>query len=444
MTAGSLRLRLIAGGAIAIVVALIVAGIGLALLFERHVTRSLTNDLEVDLRQAIGSLELDAAGRPRLKREPSDPRFSDPLSGLYWQISTAAGGMARSRSLWDATLPLPKDALAPGEVHHHRVLGPKNADLIAVERTVLVSVNNNPTPVRLVFAADTAGVAEARRAFVGDLIPALTLLGLVLGAATWIQIGLGLKPLQRLRERIAAVRQGRSVQLEGPVPNEVEPLVDEINGLLAAQTLEVERARGRAADLAHGLKTPLAALAADARGLEEKGDHEVAARLVEVSEAMRRHVDRELARARIRGSRGFVGVTPTPIRPLVEALVSIQGRSVGSKALTFETDFGGEPSVKIDKIDLAEVLGNLIENAARHARSRVRIGCRDDGMIYVEDDGQGIAEADRCKALERGKRLDEKGDGTGLGLAIVQEVLDAYGRKLTLEASDLGGLRVIF
>ena len=159
---------------------------------------------------------------------------------------------------------------------------------------------------------------------------------------------------------------------------------------------------------------------------------------------MRRHVDRELARARIRGSRGFVGVTPTPIRPLVEALVSIQGRSVGSKALTFETDFGGEPSVKIDKIDLAEVLGNLIENAARHARSRVRIGCRDDGMIYVEDDGQGIAEADRCKALERGKRLDEKGDGTGLGLAIVQEVLDAYGRKLTLEASDLGGLRVIF
>ena len=316
--------------------------------------------------------------------------------------------------------------------------------MIAIERTVLVNMNNYPTPVRLVFAADTAGIAESRRAFVWDLIPALTLLGLVLGAATWIQIGLGLRPLERLRDRIAAVRQGRSARLEGPVPSEVEPLVDEINGLLAAQTLEVERARGRAADLAHGLKTPLAALAADARGLEEKGEREIAARILEVGEAMRRHVDRELARARIRGSRSFGGVTPTPIRPLVEALVSIQRRSVGARSLAFETVLSGEPSVTIDKTDLAEVLGNLIENAARHARSRVRIGYRDDGLIYVEDDGPGVAEADRCKALERGKRLDEKGDGTGLGLAIVQEVLDAYGRKLTLETSELGGLRAIF
>ncbi|MCK9361800.1 HAMP domain-containing histidine kinase [Patescibacteria group bacterium] len=444
MTGGSLRLRLIAGGAAAIFVALIVAGIGLALLFERHVTRSLTNDLEVDLRQAIGSLEISAGGRLLLKREPSNPRFSEPLSGLYWQISTAAGGLTRSRSLWDSTLPLPHDALAPGDVHYHRVIGPRNTDLIAVERTVVVSMNSNPTAVRLVFAADTAGIAGARRAFVGDLVPALALLGLVLGAATWIQIGLGLKPLERLRDRIAAVRQGLSPRLEGPVPSEVEPLVDEINGLLAAQTREVERARGRAADLAHGLKTPLAALAADARSLEEKGDREVATRLMEVSEAMRRHVDRELARARIRGSRGLGGVAPTLMRPLVESLLSIQRRSIDRRSLSFETDFSGEPSVRIDKTDLAEVLGNLIENAARHARSCVRIGCRGDGVIYVEDDGQGIAEADRANAVERGKRLDEKGDGSGLGLAIVQEVLDAYGRKLTLETSNLGGLRAVF
>ena len=201
MTAGSLRLRLVAGGAVAIVVALIIAGIGLALLFERHVTRSLTNDLEVDLRQAIGSLEINATGQPKLRRQPSDPRFSEPLSGFYWQIGTATGEMGRSRSLWDVTLPLPNDALAPGEVHYHRVVGPKNADLIAIERTVIANMNNNPTPVRLVFAADTAGIAEARRAFVGDFVPALTLLGLVLGAATWIQIGLGLRGMMSSRTR---------------------------------------------------------------------------------------------------------------------------------------------------------------------------------------------------------------------------------------------------
>ena len=444
MTSGSLRLRLLAGGAAAVVVALLVAGAGLVYLFERHALRALADDLEVELRQALATIEVDPTGRPSLRREPSDPRFADPLSGLYWQATTEAGEIARSRSLWDATLPLPNDRLAPGEVHHHRIPGPGGSELLAVERTVLLSVREKPVPVRIIIAADLAQVKVARRSFTGDLAPALGILGLVLAAAMWLQIGLGLKPLERLRDGIAAIRQGHRSYLEGPAPTEVEPLVEEINGLLATQARDMERSRRRAADLAHGLKTPLAALAGDARFLYEKGEHELAAGIEEIGENMRRHVERELARARIRGSRGTGSAPATPLRPLVQTLIAMQGRTAEGSRLAFENLLKGDPVIDMDKADLAEVLGNLLENAARHARSRVRVGMLDDGRCFIEDDGPGIPEDLRAAALERGERLDRQREGTGLGLAIVQDVLEAYGRKLVLETSNAGGLVAVF
>jgi signal transduction histidine kinase len=444
MKSGSLRLRLVAGGAAAIVLALLVAGAGLAYLFERHVMRALADDLEMELRQVLATIEIDPAGRPLLRREPSDPRFADPLSGLYWQATTEAGGIARSRSLWDVTLPLPDDALVPGEIHHHRISGPGGSELLAIERSVLLRVQGKSVPVRVIIAADLARIAAARRSFTADLAPALGILGLVLAAAMWVQIGLGLQPLQRLRNGIAAIRQGHSPQLVGPAPTEVAPLVEEINGLLATQARDMERSRRRAADLAHGLKTPLAALAADARLLDEKGEHQVAANIEEIGEAMRRHVERELARARIRGAHGPGATLATPLRPLIETLIAMQRRTAEGSRLAFENALEGDPVIAMEKADLAEVLGNLIENAARHARSRVRVGVHSDGRCFIEDDGPGIPEDLRATVLELGNRLDRQGEGAGLGLAIVQEVLEAYGRSLTLETSDLGGLIATF
>ncbi|MFA5952646.1 MAG: HAMP domain-containing sensor histidine kinase [Hyphomicrobium sp.] len=444
MTSGSLRLRLLAGGAVAIISALFIAGLGLTLLFERHLMRSLINDLESDLRLVLAAIEIDPAGHPRLRREPPDPRFAEPLSGLYWQISSTATGLTRSRSLWDSSLSLPGDVLAPSEVHHHRIQGPGGSELIAVERTVLLKVGAQSLPFRIAVAADLKRIAEARRGFTGDLVPALGLLGLVLAAAMWMQIGLGLKPLARVREGISSIRQGRSTLLDGSAPSEVAPLVDEINGLLAAQALDLERARGHAADLAHGLKTPLAALAADVRELGEKGDHELASRIESVGEAMRRHVERELTRARVRGSRHPAAARSTPLRPLVETLIAIQRRTTEGSRLVFEVEFADDALVPMDKADLAEVLGNLIENAARHARARVRIGVLADGRVSVGDDGPGIPKELRATVMTRGKRLDESGDSTGLGLAIVQEVLDSYGRTLVLDESSEGGLIAIF
>lgn len=447
MSSGSLRLRLVAGGAAAIALALIIAGFALSHLFERHVQRSLATDLEDVLRQAMGAIEIDAGGRPLLRREPADPRFQQPLSGLYWQAAITGGPVTRSRSLWDSDLQLPDDVLGPGEVHHHRIGGPGGSNLLAVERTVMLKVGAEQRPVRITVAADLRRVAEARRSFSNDLLPALSVLGLVLALATWVQIGLGLRPLQRVREAIAEIREGKSRALEGPVPSEVAPLAEEINALLSSQAREMERSAGRAADLAHGLKTPLAALSADVRRLREKGEDDIAQGLEEIGESMRRHIEREMARARIRGVRQAMTPHITRVAPLLRSLVSLQRGASGPDRIAFEIALDERLEVDMDKADLAEVLGNLIENATRHAKSHVRISMQPTATsprLVIEDDGPGVPEHLRATILKRGERIDERGPGAGLGLAIVQDILEVYGRRLTLETSSLGGLKIMF
>jgi signal transduction histidine kinase len=441
---GSLRLRLVAGGIVAILVALTIAGAGLTLLFERHVTRTIGEDLDVYLKQLVAGIDADAQGKLTVSRPPADPRFADPLSGLYWQVSDDRGQLLRSRSLWDTALNLPQDEPSPGELHHHVISGPAKARLLVSERRVLLTVGERRVPVRVAVAADLARVSAAASQFARDLAIALGLLGLVLAIATSIQVGLGLRPLDALRRGVADIRSGQRKHLPADVPAEVKPLVEEVNGLIDAQEREIERSRSRAADLAHGLKTPLAALASDAARLRERGEQGIARDIEAVGEAMSRHVDRELARARARGTARQRGGVSTPLRPLVDSLIATLSRTPAAQRLEFETRIGGELSVPLDRTDLAEVLGNLLENAARHAARRVRVSADGAGpAVMVEDDGPGIAPAERARMLERGARLDECGDGAGLGLAIVQDVLSAYGWRLALAGSELGGLKAI-
>ncbi len=442
MSWGSLRLRLIVGGIVAILVALTVAGAGLTLLFERHVTRTIGDDLDVYLKQLVAGIDVDAQGQLVVSTPPADPRFSEPLSGLYWQVSGGDAPLLRSRSLWDTALKLPEDVPSPGDVHHHIIPGPAKTRLLVSERRVLLTMSGRRVPVRVAVATDLARVSVATSKFARDLAMALGLLGLVLAIATSVQVALGLRPLDALRRGVADIRSGQRRHLPATVPAEVKPLVEEVNGLIDAQEREIERSRSRAADLAHGLKTPLAALSADAARLRERGQEDIAQEIEAVGDAMSRHVDRELARARARGTARQRGNAATPLRPLVESLIATLSRTPAAQRLTFEARIADGLDVPLDRTDLAEVLGNLLENAARHATGRVRIGA--DGAspaITVEDDGPGIAPAERARMLERGARLDRRGDGAGLGLAIVQDVLGAYGWRLDLAASDLGGLK---
>lgn len=444
MRRSSLRLRLIAGGIVAILIALTIAGAGLTVLFERHVARTIADELDVHLKQLIAGIDVDPEGRLVITRPPADPRFADALSGLYWQIDSEDGQVLRSRSLWDATLSLPAGNPAPGELDQYEVQGPANARVLVAERRISLTIGDRRMSVRVAAAVDLSRLSAARAAFAKDLAAALMLLGLALAIATSIQVALGLRPLGALRRGIADIRSGRRQRLPPAVPLEVQPLVEEVNALLDAQDQEIERSHRRAADLAHGLKTPLAALASDALRLHRRGEHAIARDIETVSEAMSRYVDREMARARVRGAMHRRVGAHTELAPLVRSLIATVARTPAGARLAFEPHIAEGISVPFDRTDLAEVVGNLLENASRHALSRVRITALPDSAgtaIAVEDDGKGIAPAARSSVLERGARMDQRGEGAGLGLAIVLDVLEAYGWRLDLGTSDLGGLK---
>jgi signal transduction histidine kinase len=438
----SLRFRLVAGGIAALLLALLLAGAGLVVLFERHVARTIAEDLDVHLAQLLAGLDTDPDGQITVTRPPADPRFATPLSGLYWQIGDGKRPLVRSRSLWDGALSLPPDEPPPGTIHHHEATGPAGARVLIAERRVDLARAGKPIQLRVVVATELARVSAARNRFAWELALALSLLGGALAFATWVQVGLGLRPLDRLRRSVAGIRTGSISRLPEATPDEVQPLVAEVNALLDAQQREIERSRGRAADLAHGLKTPLAALIADAHRLRLRGEEAIARDIEDASEAMSRHVDRELARARARATQSGAP-TATELGPIGQALIRTLARASPHASIVFEADIPEGVSVPIERPDLAEVLGNLLENAARHARHKVRlssVATPAGPAVSVEDDGAGLDLSTMPLVMERGVRLDERGSA-GLGLAIVRDVLGAYGWRLELSRSALGGLR---
>ncbi|MBJ6125618.1 sensor histidine kinase [Microvirga splendida] len=442
MRQGSLKLRLLATGTASIIFALVLAGLGLLLLFERHVERRMAAELGTHLNQLVSSLARTGDGTLEVGSPPAEPRFLQPLSGLYWQITEEPqGAVLRSRSLWDATLTLPPDVLAAGEVHRHTIPGPGGASLLAVERRIVLPASLGGGTIRAVVALDRAEVHAAGLDFASDLVPSLAFLAGILIAAAWIQVGVGLRPLDAVRRRLAQVRSGETARLGEAFPDEVRPLAAEVDHLLDEQEKAIARARARAADLAHGLKTPLTVLSADAEELRARGDADLADEIETITAGMRRHVERELVRART-GLRVRSGPLQ-PVRPMAEQVTGVLRRTPQGQKVSWQVDVADSLGVRMDTQDLTEILGNLAENAATWAAGAVRIEARRDGAavcLRVEDDGPGVPE-DRIDAvLARGGRLDETRPGTGLGLAIVGDLVEAYGGSLALRRSSLGGL----
>ncbi len=443
MKRGSLRLRLLAAGAMSIFIALAIAGIGLQFLFERHVERLIVQELESYLRQLVSGIETRPDGRLQLAKPLAEARFSEPLSGLYWQVSsTSISAPLRSRSLWDSALVVPNDALGDGEVHSHVIAGPGGASLLAVERAVTLPKSQGGDRVRVVVAIDRGEIKSAGRAFMADLLPFLVLLATVLMLAAWLQVTVGLKPLDIIRNRLAEVRAGRRAELGIGFPDEVLPLAAEVDMLLAAQEAAIQRARARAADLAHALRTPLSVLQSDADALRSQGDAEIADEIASVADGMLRHVERELALARS-GARVSAG-TQQSVMPVVEQIVRVLSRLPAGRNLDFEIAIPADLRVAVDTQDLTEIVGSLGENAMKWARGRVVFGARSEpGVVtlMVDDDGPGIPESEIATVLSRGGRMPQNHAGSGLGLAIVGDIAQAYGGSLRLGVSEIGGLK---
>ncbi len=433
---GSLARRMIAIAALWISVLLIGGGFALDRVLTGAITRNFDSSLEYVLIAMIRSSEIGPDGEVRLVEPLGDQRFLEPYSGLYWQISGGDQEPYRSRSLWERSLKAPTPHI-DNQIHIYDSNQFPEEELRVLERNVILP--GSKTSWRFQIAQSREALDTQNSAVRATLIPSLALLGLGLIILAALQTFYGLWPLRHIRRAIAAMRGGQNRRVDAPLPLEVQPMVDELNALLAHNEKQAEEARLHAGNLAHALKTPLTVLVNSATS----SDSELAETVRREAATMQRQVDHHLARARAVGRRGAAQA-----RAVVWDSVNSVSRAVAALYPNARLDAEGDKAVivRVERQDLDELVGNLLENAAKYGGGSVFVTVqRADGMaeILIEDDGAGISPADRTRIFDRGVRLDSGKPGTGLGLAIVRDVAEIYGGSITLEESeDLGGLLV--
>ncbi len=437
----SLAGRLIAAAAVWTVLGLVAGGIVLSNAFRTSAENAFDAALSADMDGLVAAAEPDPNGGVMLADRFLNHRFDRVYSGLYYQIRSGDNGGQISRSLFDkeimATAQSRKGPLTWGTAP-----GPEGQSLRVVWRRVdLTPDNAKDADYTFYVAGDMAEVESQTRAFNTTLFWSFALLGAGLIGAILIQVKIGLAPLRKVSVALGKIRDGEARRLDGHFPTEIAPLAGELNSLIQHSEEVVGRARTHVSNLAHFLKTPLSVLAAEADAHEkEPGAGPLADSIKKQVSSMRRQVDHYLARARAAGSLDVLG-NRTQVCAVMDDLARVIGRIHPAIVIDAECDealyFRGE------RQDLEEMLGNLMDNACKWARGRVRVRCKKDGgklRLTVEDDGAGLSETQRAQVGGRGERLDESVPGSGLGLAIVRDISKLYGGFFALDASPLGGV----
>jgi signal transduction histidine kinase len=433
---GSLTRRMIVVAAVWIGLLLLGGGYALDRVLSRTIVANFDDQLERVLNGMIGASEIGPEGEVRFTRPPADQRFLEPYSGAYFQISGAGQETFPSRSLWDRRLRV-ETAHNDVELHKRDSFEFEGEPLRILERDVILP--GSAVRWRFQVAQSRQAIDSQIRELRSTLVRSFAALGLGLLMLAALQAIYGLWPLRRVRREVVAIRSGTQTRIAEDFPREVEPLVDEINELLAHSEAQAEEARRHAGNLAHALKTPLTVITNAATAHTPDLNDTV----IREAAVMRRQVDHHLARARAIGRRAS-----TQARATVWDSVEAVERAVSTLYGRVTIDITGDRTahVRVERQDLDEMLGNLVENAAKYGHGRVFVTVEPpaSGMvaIQIEDDGPGIAKTERDELFTRGKRLDTTGKpGTGLGLAIVRDVAEIYGGSVSLnESEDLGGL----
>lgn len=440
MRTQSLLFRLGAVAAVLIALALSLAGAGLWAIFKQEIERRAVGELDQVVRFVTAQVRIDA-GAPVVDGAPADQRFETPYGGLYWQVSTQDGRRARSRSLWDALLADP-DKIADGHRAVTDLAGPNDTTLLAVVQNIAVpGPGGQDVLLQIIAAVDRNDLAAAQHTFLRLLALSLVALGILLTVAMAAFLRLALRPFGQLGRGLKAIHTGENQALTGTFPDEVQPVVDDLNRLIAFQRTALARAKMQAGDLAHGLKTPLTVLGALARQAAGDGRQDLAESIDGEIRQMRRQVDRVLARAR-------ANVGPTLVQkkvavaPVAAKVIRAFERLADNQALRWATDIAPAAQFPGEEDELTEILGNLLDNARKWARHDIRLtahGTDGNLTLCVDDDGPGLS-AEQAAGIGRGQRWDEAQPGTGLGLAITRDLVEARGGSLTLTRSDLGGV----
>ena len=445
----SLVRRLVVLHAVLSILVLAAGGVALSSFFTRQATTQFDTDLSQDILDLIAGTSVDETGQvvaPAL----TDERALRAYSGKYWEIAapTAQNGLkdlVRSRSLWDAPSlsPPPGGAAAlaasRGKPVFYNSLGPVKEPLrVAAQQVQLPGV---ATPVVFLEAADRSPINAEIRTFETATGLSLLVLAAMLIGGVILQVRVGLQPLFTLRREVASVRTGKTDRVAGDYPAELEPLATELNALVTHNQEVIERQRTHVGNLAHALKTPLSVMAAEAQATPGP--------LAEVvrrqADLIRQHVDHHLRRARA-AARPQGGGERTAVAPVLEELSLTLERIFQMKGVEVDWRSAEDLFFHGERQDLQELAGNVMENACKWCRARVRAQAEAQGpnrlVLTVEDDGPGLAREDRAEMLRRGARLDESAPGSGLGLSIVDELARAYGGALSLTDSTMGGLKV--
>ena len=436
---GSLFRRMLVVAALWIAALLLIGGFALDRVLSRTVVGGFDSQLVYILNSMIDASEIGPDGEVRFSRAPADQRFVQPYSGLYFQISGGNAEPFPSRSLWDRRLRSTDNHfdLKPHLYDSDEFSAPGHKETLRIaERDVILP--GSSVRWRFQVAESHDSIDKQIHDLRSILIWSFSALGVGLLVLAALQTFYGLWPLRRVRREVAAIRSGDKTRVGGDFPTEIRPLTEEINQLLEHSEDQAEEARRHAGNLAHALKTPLTVItnAATAHAPDLAGT------VCREALVMRRQVDHHLARARAIGRRAAAHARTR----VWESLEAVQ-RAVDRLYEGVTIDIAGDQlaQVRVERQDLDEMLGNLVENAAKYGGGRVFITVQAKGAnvdIEVEDDGPGIPAERRGELFTRGARLDTTGKpGTGLGLAIVRDVAEIYGGSVRLEESDdLGGL----
>ena len=430
---GSLTRRMIGVAALWISVLLVGGGFALDRVLTRTIIENFDQQLELVLKSMLAASEIGPDGEVRFNRPPADQRFLEPYSGVYFQVSGEGADTFPSRSLWDRRLQVRPHI----DVKFHFYDSPE----FAGEPLRIVETDAVLPGSRVRWRFQVAQSREMIDTQIRQLRETLFWSFLALGVGLLVLAGLqtvyGLWPLRRVQREVAAIRSGSKKRIVDTFPTEIQPLTEEINQLLAHNEEQAEEARRHAGNLAHALKTPLTVITNAATAHSP----DLADTVCREAGVMRRQVDHHLARARAIGRRA-TGHARSRVWESVEAVQRAVDRLYEQATVDITGDRSAE--VLVERQDLDEMVGNLVENAAKYGNGRVFVTVErkpDTVDVIVEDDGPGIPRQERETIFARGARLDTDKPGTGLGLAIVRDVADIYGGRVSLEESeDLGGL----
>ena len=444
MRPGTLSLRLFLLNSVWALLAVGLIAFVLSEAYRANAERRFTELLNAQLYSLMASVQPAPDGSLAARPDLRDPRYTTFNSGWYWSVASLAEPSNRiaSASLVDREIETPEDLEL--DATFQRAWSYRDSDgqeLAAVEAHAFLGSGTDVYSFKV--TADRSELSEEISAFTRTMVLLLGLFALGFVLASFVIVTIGLRPVSEATRRLGDIREGRAELLEGIFPREIQPLIDETNALIQSNRSVVERARTQVGNLAHSLKTPIAVLRNEAR----EAPPNLSRLIAEQTNLMQHQVQSYLDRARIAARHGTV-TSRTLLKPVVERMVRVIGKlnpdvEILAVVEPETSTFAGEQQ------DFEEMLGNLLENGARFARTTLRISARLEPVegaarlvVEVDDDGPGLTEEEAQTALKRGMRLDESAPGSGLGLAIVKDIVSEYSGRLSLSRSPMGGLQV--